>query len=149
MERIVAYTAPKLPADAPRYLMGVGTPEDLVQSVSQGIDMFDCVLPTRNARNGWLFTRWGDVKIKNARHREDTGPLDPDCACYTCRNFSRSYLHHLHRTNEILGARLNTIHNLHYYLELMGLLRAAIERRELGALRGKFATQRAREGGEE
>lgn len=149
MERIVAYTAPKLPANAPRYLMGVGTPEDLVQSVSQGIDMFDCVLPTRNARNGWLFTRWGDVKIKNARHREDTGPLDPDCACYTCRNFSRSYLHHLHRANEILGARLNTIHNLHYYLELMGLLRASIERRELGAFRGKFATQRARERDEE
>ena len=149
MERIVAHTAPRLPAGAPRYLMGVGTPEDLVQSVAQGIDMFDCVLPTRNARNGWLFTRWGDVKIKNARHREDTGPLDPDCACYTCRHFSRSYLHHLHRTNEILGARLNTLHNLHYYLELMGLLRAAIGRGELAAFRGKFASQRARERGEE
>ena len=149
MERIVAHTAPKLPAGAPRYLMGVGTPEDLVQSVSQGIDMFDCVLPTRNARNGWLFTRWGDVKIKNARHREDTGPLDPDCGCYACRHFSRAYLHHLTRANEILGARLNTIHNLHYYLELMGLLRGAIERGELGAFRGKFASQRSREGGEE
>jgi len=149
MERIVAHTAPKLPAGAPRYLMGVGTPEDLVQSVSQGVDMFDCVLPTRNARNGWLFTRWGDVKIKNARHREDTGPLDPDCGCYACRHFSRAYLHHLHRANEILGARLNTIHNLHYYLELMGLLRGAIERGELGAFRGKFASQRSREGGEE
>jgi queuine tRNA-ribosyltransferase len=149
MERIVAHTAPKLPANAPRYLMGVGTPEDLVQSVSQGVDMFDCVLPTRNARNGWLFTRWGDVKIKNARHREDTGPLDPDCGCYTCRNFSRAYLHHLHRANEILGARLNTIHNLHYYLELMGLLRDAIEAGQLGAFTGKFAAQRSREGGEE
>jgi queuine tRNA-ribosyltransferase len=108
MARIVAHTAPRLPADRPRYLMGVGTPEDLVEGVAAGIDMFDCVLPTRNARNGWLFTRRGDVKIKNARHREDTGPLDPDCACYTCRNFSRAYLHHLHRANEILGARLNT-----------------------------------------
>jgi len=149
MERIVAYIAPRLPAQAPRYLMGVGTPEDLVASVSQGVDMFDCVLPTRNARNGWLFTRRGDVKIKNARHREDTAPLDPECACYTCRNFSRAYLHHLHRANEILGARLNTIHNLHYYLELMGLLRGAIERGELAALRGKFASERAREGAEE
>jgi queuine tRNA-ribosyltransferase len=129
--------------------MGVGTPEDLVQSVSQGVDMFDCVLPTRNARNGWLFTRRGDVKIKNARHREDTGPLDPDCVCYTCRHFSRAYLHHLHRSNEILGARLNTIHNLHYYLELMGLLRGAIERRELAAFRGEFAAGRARQGREE
>ena len=126
MERIVAHTAPRLPKNAPRYLMGVGTPEDLVESVSQGIDMFDCVLPTRNARNGWLFTRHGDVKIKNAKHRDDEAPLDPQCACYTCRNFSRAYLHHLHRTNEILGARLNTIHNLHYYLELMAEMREAI-----------------------
>jgi queuine tRNA-ribosyltransferase len=148
MEHIVAHTGPRLPANAPRYLMGVGTPEDLVASVAQGIDMFDCVLPTRTARNGWLFTRWGDVKIKNARHREDTGPLDPDCACYTCRNFTRGYLHHLHRANEILGARLNTIHNLHYYLEVMAGLRSAIERRELGAWRGKFASGRAREASE-
>ncbi len=127
MERIVAHTAPRMPRDAPRYLMGVGTPEDLVESVAQGVDMFDCVMPTRNARNGWLFTRHGDVKIKNARHRDDEAPLDPQCACYTCRNFSRAYLHHLHRANEILGARLNTIHNLHYYLELMGEMRSAIE----------------------
>jgi queuine tRNA-ribosyltransferase len=126
MERIVAHTAPRLPRDAPRYLMGVGTPEDLVESVAQGVDMFDCVLPTRNARNGWLFTRHGDVKIKNARHREVDQPLDAECSCYTCRNFSRAYLHHLHRANEILGARLNTIHNLHYYLELMGGMRDAI-----------------------
>jgi queuine tRNA-ribosyltransferase len=133
MARIVAHVAPRLPAGSPRYLMGVGTPEDIVEAVARGIDLFDCVLPTRNARNGWLFTRHGDVKIKNARHREDTGPLDPDCACYTCRGFSRAYLHHLHRTGEILGARLNTIHNLHYYLELMGGLRSAIEQRALGA----------------
>ena len=127
MARIVAHTAPRLPAASPRYLMGVGTPEDLVEAVTAGIDMFDCVLPTRNARNGWLFTRHGDVKIKNARHRDDVGTLDPQCACYTCRHFSRAYLHHLHRANEILGARLNTIHNLHYYQELMAGLRQAIE----------------------
>ena len=149
MARIVAHTAPRLPKEAPRYLMGVGTPEDLVDAVSHGIDMFDCVLPTRNARNGWLFTRSGDVKIKNARHREDTGPLDPQCACYTCRNFTRAYLHHLHRANEILGARLNTIHNLHYYLELMEGLRGAIEARGLAAWRARFASQRAAAGAAE
>ena len=143
MARVVAHTAPRLPAGAPRYLMGVGTPEDLVEAVSRGIDMFDCVLPTRNARNGWLFTRSGDVKIKNARHREDTGALDPQCACYACRNFTRAYLHHLHRANEILGARLNTIHNLHYYLELMEGLRGAIESASLPAWRAGFASQRA------
>jgi queuine tRNA-ribosyltransferase len=142
MERIVAHAAPRLPAHAPRYLMGVGTPEDLVRSVACGIDMFDCVLPTRNARNGWLFTARGDVKIKNARHREDPGPLDPDCACYTCRHFSRAYLHHLHRTGEILGARLNTIHNLHYYLELMRGLREAIEAGGLGPFRERFRERR-------
>jgi queuine tRNA-ribosyltransferase len=107
--------------------------------------MFDCVLPTRNARNGWLFTRRGDVKIKNARHREDTGPLDPDCACYTCRHFSRAYLHHLHRTNEILGARLNTIHNLAYYQDLMRGLREAIALRQLAAFRGDFEAARVLE----
>jgi queuine tRNA-ribosyltransferase len=127
MARLVAHTGPRLPADRPRYLMGVGTPEDIVDAVSHGFDMFDCVLPTRNARNGWLFTRFGDVKIKNARHRLDTKPLDETCPCYTCANFSRGYLHHLHRTNEILGARLNTIHNLHHYLELMRRIRAGIE----------------------
>ena len=147
MERIVAHTAPRLPAQAPRYLMGVGTPEDLAYAVSHGVDMFDCVLPTRNARNGWLFTRTGDVKIKNARHREDTGPLDPQCACYTCRNFSRAYLHHLHRANEILGARLNTIHNLHYYLELMAAMRAAIAGGRFGEWRRAFLSERA-SGGE-
>jgi len=126
-ERVMRHIAPRLPAEKPRYLMGLGTPEDLIAAVGAGFDMFDCVLPTRNARNGWLFTRHGDVKIRNARHRDDTGPLDADCACYTCRNFSLSYLHHLQKTNEILGARLNTLHNLHYYQELMAALRTSIE----------------------
>ena len=142
MRRIVAHCAPRLPAAAPRYLMGVGTPEDLVEAVAWGIDLFDCVLPTRNARNGWLFTRLGDVKIRNARHREDTGPLDPECACYTCRRFSRAYLHHLHRAGEILGARLNTLHNLHYYLELMRGLRGAIASGTLGLFRERFRRER-------
>src|SRR5207237_9695164 len=142
MWRVVHHTAPRLPRAPPRYLMGVGTPEDIVEAVAAGVDMFDCVLPTRNARNGWLFTRRGDVKIKNARHRDDTGPLDAECGCYTCRNFSRAYLHHLHRANEILGARLNTIHNLHYYLGLMADLREAISTRSLGAFRSRFESQR-------
>ena len=145
MERIVAHTAPRMPRDAPRYLMGVGTPEDLVESVSHGVDMFDCVLPTRNARNGWLFTRSGDVKIRNARHREDDSPLDPQCACYTCRNFSRAYLHHLHRANEILGARLNTIHNLHYYLELMAGMREAIAAGQFVSWEEGFSRARSRQ----
>jgi queuine tRNA-ribosyltransferase len=148
MQRLVAHTGPRLPRDAPRYLMGVGTPEDIVHAVAHGFDMFDCVLPTRNARNGWLFTRHGDVKIKNARHREDTAPLDPGCACYTCRNFSRAYLHHLHRAGEILGARLNTIHNLHYYLELMRGMREAIAAGAFDAWRGEFARLRAGAGDE-
>jgi len=142
MRRIVAHCAPRLPETSPRYLMGVGTPEDIVDAVSQGIDLFDCVLPTRNARNGWLFTSRGDVKIRNARHREDTGPLDPDCACYTCRHFTRAYLHHLDRATEILGARLNTLHNLHYYLELMRGLREAVETGALAAFRERFRTRR-------
>ena len=145
MARLVAHTAPRLPANAPRYLMGVGTPEDIVDAVSHGVDLFDCVLPTRNARNGWLFTRAGDVKIKNARHREDTGPLDPRCGCYACRHFSRAYLHHLHRANEILGARLNTIHNLFYYHELMGGMRGAIAAGTFAAWRAAFAAGRSRE----
>ena len=127
MQRILAHTAPRLPVNSPRYLMGVGTPEDLVNAVGQGIDMFDCVLPTRNARNGWLFTRHGDIKIRNARHATDARPLDETCGCYTCRNFTRAYLHHLQRVNEILGARLNTIHNLYYYQTLMREMREAIE----------------------
>lgn len=126
MLRILAHTAPRLPTQQPRYLMGVGTPEDIVAGVGAGIDMFDCVMPTRNARNGWLFTRHGDVKIKNAVHKQDTDPLDPTCDCYACANFSRAYLHHLHRSNEILGSMLNTIHNLRYYQTLTAELRDAI-----------------------
>jgi queuine tRNA-ribosyltransferase len=124
--------------------MGVGTPEDLVDGVANGVDMFDCVMPTRNARNGWLFTRFGDVKIKNARYKEEMGPLDESCTCYCCQNFSRAYLHHLHRSNEILGARLNTIHNLHYYLNLMQEMRDAIDADGFQAFRVKFAADRAR-----
>jgi len=142
MLRILAHTAPQMPGDKPRYLMGVGTPEDLVAAVSLGVDMFDCVMPTRNARNGWLFTRFGDIKLKNARYKQDTGPLDPDCTCYTCRNFTRAYLHHLHRTGEILGARLNTLHNLHYYQELMAGMRNAIEHGGFAAFVLDFAEKR-------
>jgi len=118
---------PALPADRPRYLMGVGTPSDIVAAVLRGVDMFDCVMPTRNARNGHLFTSAGVVKIRNAAHQQDTGPLDPACGCYTCRHYTRAYLRHLDRCNEILGARLNTIHNLHYYLELMRRIRTAVQ----------------------
>jgi queuine tRNA-ribosyltransferase len=142
MLRVLRHTAPRLPADSPRYLMGVGTPEDIVAGVVAGIDMFDCVLPTRNARNGWLFTRFGDIRIRNARHRHDTAPLDPTCACYTCRHFSRAYLHHLQRINEILGARLATIHNLHYYLTLMAELRDAIAAGQLGDYVARFERER-------
>ncbi len=143
MLRILAHTAPKMPGDKPRYLMGVGTPEDLVAAVASGVDMFDCVMPTRNARNGWLFTRFGDIKIKNAAHKTDTQPLDPECSCYTCKNFSRAYLHHLFRTGEILGARLNTLHNLHYYQELMAGIRTAIEQGEFASFQQEFARRRA------
>jgi queuine tRNA-ribosyltransferase len=138
MLRILAHSAPRLPADRPRYLMGVGTPEDLLAGIAAGIDMFDCVLPTRNARNGWLFTAKGDIKLRNARYRDDTAPLDPDCTCHACRNFSRAYLHHLFRLGEILGARLNTIHNLHYYQQLMGEIRAAIEADAFDAFVARF-----------
>lgn len=144
MQRILAHTGPKLPANKPHYLMGVGTPEDLVEGVANGIDMFDCVMPTRNARNGWLFTRFGDVKIKNARYKDEEQPLDARCSCYTCQNFSRAYLHHLHRCGEILGARLNTIHNLHYYLELMQDMRTAIDEHRFAEFRLKFSADRAR-----
>jgi queuine tRNA-ribosyltransferase len=140
--RILAST--RLPEDRPRYLMGMGTPEDLIEAVTTGIDLFDCVLPTRNARNGWLFTRYGDLKIRNARHRDDTGPLDGRCSCYTCRNFTRAYLHHLQKANEILGARLNTLHNLHYYQELMQTLRAAIEAGTLPASAERLLAERKR-----
>ncbi len=140
--RILAHVAPRLPADRPRYLMGMGTPEDLIAAVLAGMDMFDCVLPTRNARNGWLYTRRGDVKIRNAKYRTDEGPLDAQCACYCCANFSRAYLHHLQKANEILGARLNTLHNLHYYQTLMGELRAAIEGGQLAATAVRLLEQR-------
>ncbi len=145
MQRILAHTGPQLPADKPRYLMGVGTPEDLVDGVANGIDLFDCVMPTRNARNGWLFTRFGDVKIKNARYKDEDRPLDDSCACYACRNFSRAYLHHLHRCGEILGAQLNTIHNLHYYLQLMQEMRDAIETGAFSAFRARFHSDRTRQ----
>ena len=143
MRRILTHTAPRLPADKPRYLMGVGTPEDLVESVTAGIDMFDCVMPTRNARNGWLFTRHGDIKIRNARYRAETGPLDPSCDCHTCRNFSLAYLHHLQKANEILGARLNTLHNLFYYETLMRELREAIVAGRLADYVQRFHRERA------
>ncbi len=143
MARILAHLAPRLPQDRPRYLMGVGTPEDLVYAVGQGMDMFDCVMPTRNARNGWLFTGKGDIKIKNAQYKNDLRPLDEACSCYTCRNFSRSYLHHLHRVGEMLGSRLNTCHNLHYYQSLMGELREAIAADRLAAYTAEFHGRRA------
>ena len=130
MQRILKHTAPLLPADKPRYLMGVGTPADIVQAVAQGIDMFDCVLPTRNARNGWLYTRHGIIKLRNSRYRLDTAPPDAQCGCYTCQHFSRAYLHHLQRINEMLGAHLNTVHNLFYYQQLMREIRAAIENKQ-------------------
>ncbi len=142
-ERILDHLGPQLPADRPRYLMGVGTPEDIVAAVRRGIDMFDCVLPTRNARNGHLFTRFGDVRIRNARHRDDPRPLDPACGCYTCRHFSRAYLRHLHACGEILAARLATIHNLHYYLELMAGLRAAIAAGGLTEWVARFHAERS------
>jgi queuine tRNA-ribosyltransferase len=126
MQRILATLAPRLPSDKPRYLMGVGTPEDIVEAVRYGIDMFDCVMPTRNARNGHLFTSLGVVRIRNSQYRHDTTPLDPNCDCYTCQNYSRAYLHHLDKAREILGAHLNTLHNLHYYQKLMQHLREAI-----------------------
>ena len=127
MMRILSHLAPKMPEHKPRYLMGVGRPEDLVEGVRRGVDMFDCVMPTRNARNGHLFISNGVVKIRNAVHKTDTGPLDAECDCYTCKNFSRSYLHHLDKCKEMLGAQLNTIHNLHYYQRLMADLRAALD----------------------
>lgn len=131
MHRILEHITPKIPADKPRYLMGVGKPEDLVEGVRRGVDMFDCVMPTRNARNGHLFTSEGVIKIRNAKHRDDTNTLDPECDCYTCKNYSRSYLHHLDKCNEILGARLNTIHNLRHYQRVMEGLRNAIEQGKL------------------
>ena len=142
--RILDHLAPRLPCAKPHYLMGVGTPEDLVDGVLRGIDLFDCVLPTRNARNGWLFTRFGDLKLRNARYKDDTRPIDEECACAACRNFSRAYLHHLSRVGEILGARLNTLHNLHYYQWLMSEMRAAIEAGAFAAFVARFRADRSR-----
>lgn len=143
MLEILMHTSRQMPAGRPRYLMGVGTPEDLVQAVQSGIDMFDCVLPTRNARNGQLFTAGGVVKIRNAEHRNSELPADPECNCYTCRHYSRAYLHHLDRINEILGARLNTIHNLSYYQQLMRGLRDAIAAARLDDYIREFYAKRA------
>ncbi len=155
MLRIMAHTPHRLPDNKPRYLMGVGTPEDLVEGVLNGVDMFDCVMPTRNARNGHLFTRFGDLKIRNARHKTDASPLDPTCSCYTCAGytrpdgsvsggFSRAYLHHLDRCGEMLGPMLATVHNLHYYLNLMKEVRAALDRGQLAAFAQQFRSDRAR-----
>ena len=141
--RILDFLADHLPQDKPRYLMGVGTPEDIVEAVRRGIDMFDCVMPTRNARNGHLFTHHGVVRIKNAVHQYDENTLDSMCDCYTCKNYSRAYLRHLHRNNEILGARLNTIHNLRYYQLLMQGLRRAIEAGKLESFITEFYHLRA------
>lgn len=131
MFSVMQHCADMMPADRPRYLMGVGTPEDIVEAVCEGIDMFDCVMPTRNARNGHLFTSHGLLRLRNSRYRDDTAPLDAACDCYTCRNFSRAYLHHLDKCGEILGSQLNTVHNLHYYRELMAQLRTAIQQGQL------------------
>jgi queuine tRNA-ribosyltransferase len=133
---------PHMPTDRPRYLMGVGRPEDIVEAVLRGVDMFDCVIPTRHARNGHLFTSTGVINIRNSAHHADVGPLDPACACYTCRNYSRAYLRHLDRCNEILGSRLNTLHNLHFYLELMRSLRAAIGAGRLAAFARDYRARR-------
>ncbi len=161
MLRIMAHTPHRLPAHKPRYLMGVGTPEDLVEGVAQGVDMFDCVMPTRNARNGTLFTRFGDLKIRNARHKSDPQPLDPTCTCHACagksgvawadgarggdfQGFSRAYLHHLDRCGEMLGPMLATIHNLHYYLNLMREVRAALDAGRFAEFRVQFKAERSR-----
>ena len=144
MLRIMNHTPHRLPAHKPRYLMGVGTPEDLVDGVAAGVDMFDCVMPTRNARNGHMFTRFGDLKIRNARHRTDERPLDETCGCHTCQNFSRAYLHHLDRCGEMLGPMLTSIHNLHYYLNLMQEVRDALDAGRFDAFRAQFKADRAR-----
>ncbi len=143
-ERIKVLDAlnPAMPAERPRYLMGVGTPEDIVEAVSRGVDMFDCVMPTRNARNAHIFTSEGTLRLRNARFRDDTGPLDPDCDCYTCRHYSRAYLYHLDKCNEMLGSHLNTVHNLHYYQRLMTDIRGAVETGRFGDFVADFYTKR-------
>jgi queuine tRNA-ribosyltransferase len=142
MIRILNNTADQIPANKPRYLMGVGKPEDIVEAVRRGIDMFDCVMPTRNARNGHMFVTDGVVKIRNAKHKTDMGPLDEKCDCYTCKNYTRSYLHHLDKCNEILGARLNTVHNLRYYQRIMQGLRDAIADKKLEEFVAIFYAQK-------
>lgn len=141
--RVLDGLQPLMPKDKPRYLMGVGTPEDLVEAVSRGVDMFDCVMPTRHARNGWLFTRYGDIKIRNAQYQFDTQPLDEDCGCYTCQHYSRAYLRHLDKCKEMLGGRLHTIHNLFYYQDLMRQMREAIETGTFDAFKQQFYVDRA------
>ena len=143
MYRMLTELKDMLPAEKPHYLMGVGTPEDLVHGVANGVDMFDCVMPTRNARNGWIFTQWGDVKIKNARYKDDKKPLDEECECYACRNFSRAYLHHLHRVGEI-AAPASTHPQPALYQELMRQMRRAIEEDRFEDFRLEFAAKRAR-----
>ena len=145
MIKILDHLAYKMPEDKPRYLMGVGKPEDLVEGVRRGVDMFDCVMPTRNARNCFLFTRTGVVKIRNSANKTDIGPVDSECSCYTCKNFSRAYLHHLDKCGEILGSQLNTIHNLHYYQDLMAGLRSALEQGKLSAFVDEFYRLRGQE----
>ncbi|MDB5939437.1 MAG: tRNA-guanine transglycosylase [Polaromonas sp.] len=144
MLRIMAHTPHRLPAHKPRYLMGVGTPEDLVEGVASGVDMFDCVMPTRNARNGHMFTRFGDLKIRNARYKTEEAPVDGTCSCYTCRNFSRAYMHHLDRCGEMLGPMLASIHNLHYYLNLMQEVRGALDAGRFGEFAIQFKADRQR-----
>jgi len=142
-DAVLESTTPHLPADAPRYLMGVGKPEDILASVARGIDMFDCVLPTRNARNDYIYTQWGDIRLRNARFRTDTSPIDPHCQCYTCRHYSRAYLYHLSKCGEILGSRLNTIHNLHYYQTLMQGIRTAIDNQRFHEFTREFEYARS------
>lgn len=142
MREMADFTLPLLPDDKPKYIMGVGTPEDLVELVALGADMFDCVMPTRNARNGQLFTAGGTLNIANARFRTDTDPIEADCTCYTCRHYSRAYLRHLYKTRELLAYRLNTLHNIHYYLSLMADMRAAISRDEFMEFRRAFYRKR-------
>jgi queuine tRNA-ribosyltransferase len=145
MYDIMDFTLPLLPVDRPRYVMGVGTPENLIEGIWRGVDMFDCVMPTRNARNGVLFTSFGKVSIKQARYQDDPQPIDPACECYVCRNYSRAYLRHLYQSNEILSSILNTHHNLHYYLDLMSGARTAIEQGKFAEYRRDFYCRRTAE----
>jgi queuine tRNA-ribosyltransferase len=143
MLRVLQHIGPRLPQHKPHYLMGVGTPEDLVDGVANGIDMFDCVMPSRNARNGHLFTRLGDLRLRNARYKTDERPIDESCTCYACKNFSRAYIHHLDKCGEMLGPMLATVHNLHYYLNLMREMREAIEQQRFTQFEQRFAADRA------